>query len=400
MGKMNNLKQEGEFSNLYAYMEEFDICLRRVLDKIDLPMSFQVSLFINGLKEEFKSTLWLLKPIDLFSVQANNRPIVPIGEQRVSGTRDKVINRVDSTSSASGVNRSGEDRGVNAASVSSSVSSNVGSVGRRRLSQEEVEERRMKGLCFGCNEPFDRNHRCSRQQVYSMILEPIEEGVGIMEGCTTDVGEQGKDRVQVTLHALKGELKNEGVQTMQVKGLFKEKSLNILIDSRSTHNFVDIGMVKGMNLLVETVPPIGVLVADGRSMVCRNMLRQFCWEMQGHTFTADFYVISLGGCEMILGVTWLAELGDIVWNFHLSMMKFTWEGVEVVLVGESHKGQQGMLQATTVRKMQKICSAPVVVGWVASVVGVEESLLHCQLVQIGKELPKIEGVLAAYADLL
>ncbi|KAI4369551.1 hypothetical protein MLD38_017978 [Melastoma candidum] len=38
MGKMKNLKQEGEYSNLYAYMEEFDICLRRVLEKIDLPI--------------------------------------------------------------------------------------------------------------------------------------------------------------------------------------------------------------------------------------------------------------------------------------------------------------------------------------------------------------------------
>ncbi|KAI4319919.1 hypothetical protein MLD38_033458 [Melastoma candidum] len=69
MGRMKNLKREGKFENLYAYMEEFDRCLRKVLERMDVPMEFQVSLFVNGLKEEYRNTLWLLRPTDLLSVQ-------------------------------------------------------------------------------------------------------------------------------------------------------------------------------------------------------------------------------------------------------------------------------------------------------------------------------------------
>ncbi|KAI4370841.1 hypothetical protein MLD38_019144 [Melastoma candidum] len=318
MGRMKNLKQEGEFSNLYAYMEEFDICLRRVLDKIELPMSFQVSLFINGLKEEFKSTLWLFKPTDLLSVQANvrilsndvplgrvgggskplrvwNRPFVPVGEQRDSVAGNKAWLKGGNTPPMLGVNRNMGDRSTTAGATPNSqgIGSATSLVGRRRLSQEEVEERRFKGLCFGCNEPFDRNHRCSKRQIYSLVVESIEEENDLGEGSGVELEGQKDDRVQITLHALKGELHGEGVRTMHVKGLYKKRSLNVLIDSGSTHNFVDVGLVKGMNLVVENVDPIRVVVADGRR-----------------------------GCEMILGVTWLGQLGDIVWNFYSSTMKF------------------------------------------------------------------------------
>ena len=40
--------------------------------------------------------------------------------------------------------------------------------------------------------------------------------------------------------------------------------------------------------------------------------------------------MQLGGCEMVLGVQWLATLGDIVWNFKLLSMEFN-------LGGEQHK---------------------------------------------------------------
>lgn len=59
MGRLKNLRQEGIYDNLYSYMEEFDSGLRKVLEKVDLPEEYQIRLFINGLKEEYRRTLWL-----------------------------------------------------------------------------------------------------------------------------------------------------------------------------------------------------------------------------------------------------------------------------------------------------------------------------------------------------
>lgn len=47
--------------------------------------------------------------------------------------------------------------------------------GRRRLSQEEINERRNKNLCFGCNEPYSRDHKCLKRQLYSMVVESEDD---------------------------------------------------------------------------------------------------------------------------------------------------------------------------------------------------------------------------------
>ncbi|KAI4303037.1 hypothetical protein MLD38_038717 [Melastoma candidum] len=203
---------------------------------------------------------------------------------------------------------------------------------RRRLSQEEIEERRLKGLCFGCNEPFNRNHKCSKRQLFSLVVEELEEEVESEEELTNGLAAVEDEGMKVTLHALNGDV-GEGAQTMKLCGLFGRRVLHVLVDSGSTHNFVDDSVVKGLHFTAEVIPPVQVLVADGRKLCSNRMLKQFEWEMQGHTFSADFYVLSLQGCEMILGVKWLTQLGDIIWNFQSSRMAFAWAGKEVVLQG-------------------------------------------------------------------
>ncbi|KAI4383867.1 hypothetical protein MLD38_009662 [Melastoma candidum] len=143
---------------------------------------------------------------------------------------------------------------------------------------------------------------------------------------------------------------------MKVKGNYKKKILNILIDSGSTHNFLDAGMVKGMNLITVPIPPVKVVVADGRSILCSRRLQQFAWVEQEHDFIADFYVINLWGCEMVPGVKWLAQLGDITWNFQRSMMRFTWENETVLL--QRNQGMTGsqLLQMSPAKVVTQMCN--------------------------------------------
>ena len=43
----------------------------------------------------------------------------------------------------------------------------------------------------------------------------------------------------ISLHAINGV---QGFQTMRVTGHFEKKAIQILVDSDSTHNFVDVGL--------------------------------------------------------------------------------------------------------------------------------------------------------------
>ena len=39
--------------------------------------------------------------------------------------------------------------------------------------------------------------------------------------------------------------------------------------------------------------------------------------IQGHQFFVDLNVISLGGCDVVLGTQWLSTMGEISWDFKL-----------------------------------------------------------------------------------
>lgn len=45
----------------------------------------------------------------------------------------------------------------------------------------------------------------------------------------------------------------------------------------------------------------------------------------------------LRGCEMVLGVKWLAELGNVTWNFQTLSMKFVLEGSMATLQGRDDR---------------------------------------------------------------
>ncbi|GJZ37219.1 hypothetical protein Tco_0583410 [Tanacetum coccineum] len=102
---------------------------------------------------------------------------------------------------------------------------------------------------------------------------------------------------QISLNALTG---ITSYRTMRVIGHFGKQKIHILIDPGSTHNFVDVFMAKN-------------------------------WMLHGEKFTSDVMLLPLGGCEMVLGVQWLATLGDIMLNFTSLRMQFQHEGRQMAL---------------------------------------------------------------------
>ena len=63
------------------------------------------------------------------------------------------------------------------------------------------------------------------------------------------------------------------------------------------------------------------------------MCKGFTWKMQETYFSTDVMLISLGSCDMVLGVQWLSKLGPICWDFKQLLMQFKLDGKEVRLRG-------------------------------------------------------------------
>ncbi|XP_021766248.1 uncharacterized protein LOC110730736 [Chenopodium quinoa] len=91
--------------------------------------------------------------------------------------------------------------------------------------------------------------------------------------------------------------------TMRVKAMVGNIPLHTLIDSGSTHNFLDIHIAEILGCKTETIEGQPVMMADGNRLVCQSVCRQFSWTMGKHEYMTDVMLIPLGSCDMSSGVS-------------------------------------------------------------------------------------------------
>jgi hypothetical protein len=68
-------------------------------------------------------------------------------------------------------------------------------------------------------------------------------------------------------------------------------------------------------------------------MLSEGKCTDVCLKLQGNTFCSNFFVLTLGGCDVVLGVQWLRTLGPIIWDFLHLTMSFSWRGISILLRG-------------------------------------------------------------------
>ena len=123
----------------------------------------------------------------------------------------------------------------------------------------------------------------------------------------------------LSLHALNGTFNYE---TMIMKEVVRKKILCVLVDTGSTHNFINVGVAIKLGYVCEKVPELKVLADNEEKLRCNEICKGFRWSMQGHSFVADVLSLPLGNYDLVLGIQWLVKLKDIWWNFKKLQMRF------------------------------------------------------------------------------
>lgn len=150
----------------------------------------------------------------------------------------------------------------------------------------------------------------------------------------------------ISLNALSG---ITAYQTMRVKGVVGKKVILILIDSGSTHNFLDIKTAKQLGCKLVSTCPLKITVPGEHNLVSNNACNKFKWTLQGHEYSTDVMLLSLGGCDMVLGIQWPSTLGNIRWNFKQRTMEFFFQGTKRILKGI----QQSAIHCMNDKQMEK-----------------------------------------------
>ena len=339
------LKQVG---TVEQYQESFDALLNRV----ELSANHAISCFLGGLCEEIQSAVRMFKPqtihdayclaklqeATLVSIAKKTKPILerpPSFSRSITSSYRNFSKNPQSFTSKDYPSSSHTTTRANSLQPASSAQSVTSKPrnSRRILSAKEIEEKRAKNLCFFCDEKFFPGHKCNAQVYQLEILKEDSEELGEDEGLQEEgEGEVVKeeDMPLISLHALNGA---SSYQTMRVNGKAGNATLHILIDSGSTHNFLDISVAKKLHCELRKIPPLPVAIANGQQLDCNIMCKDFSWSLIGQEFTADMLLVPLGSCEMVLGVQWLSTLGPILWDFEALKMEFSYKGKRVLIRG-------------------------------------------------------------------
>lgn len=149
-------------------------------------------------------------------------------------------------------------------------------------------------------------------EVEDSISAPKAEGVNSQEDEKEPETTKEQSAV-VTLNALLGNACSIG-DTMRVTGTIGTRTLNILVDTGRYHNFISEKFRKVLSYRIKAIDPLQVTVADGGKIQGSKFVENFEWTMQGHDFIAYVILFPLVGCDLILGMQWLQNLGSIMWD--------------------------------------------------------------------------------------
>jgi len=343
--EFNKLQQVGSLDD---YLDSFEELKSMMIQKTPcLPDDFFIDSFVGGLKPQLKPFVKALRPTTLSEAVVYAR----LQEETIEAMKPhgKAVSPMSSKAPILPTYRPGpyqsslpnSGSGVRTATSSSSLVGSSASVNKpytqsfkptRVLSAAERAEKSAKGLCYFCDQPYTRGHQCQNKKTQLFLVEipdtdQEEPQEGEEEAIDFEVLEADPC---ISLHALNG---IQGYQAMRVTGHYGKKPIHILVDSGSTHNFLDINLAKRLGCKLEGIDTQSVTVADGNELRCQFICKNFPWKLQGADFWADMFLIPLGSCDMVLGIQWLSTLGTIKWNFKHLTMEFKFQGHNHVLRG-------------------------------------------------------------------
>jgi hypothetical protein len=135
-----------------------------------------------------------------------------------------------------------------------------------RLTPQQLEERKEKGLCFNCDNKYSKGHKCDEKKLFYIDCEEEEEQE---QEPSQDENVEAISPEELTpmisCNALAG---ISTPQTLKIEGYIKKKKVIVLIDSSSTHNFIHYKLAKALNYFVYLVSEFQVMNADGGTINC------------------------------------------------------------------------------------------------------------------------------------
>ncbi|KAF7843550.1 ankyrin repeat-containing protein [Senna tora] len=279
------LKQVVQVSTLDEYQAAFETISTKVTG---LSEEWLISFFVFGLKTHLRCEVLLAQPTTYYQAvslaKLSFSKLLPNAGSMVNKSILPVTgSKIVTVQSASNVVKQASSQGSNNITQNNTPA-------YKRFTAAELKERRALGLCYYCPEKYVRGHKCT--PTYYLLI--------------------GKEELDLLMEDETEETTNENPG------------------------------VEAVPEVLEAVPEISFNALEGQFhprneafLVCNHQCKQIKFMIHQNVFVVDLFVMDIKGADVVLGVQWLAELGNIVINRKELTMIFQLHGQEVKLQGDS-----------------------------------------------------------------
>ncbi|KAG8375100.1 hypothetical protein BUALT_Bualt10G0065200 [Buddleja alternifolia] len=265
-GSFNKLNQTGTVSD---YLEKFEeLKSHMLIFNKDCPEEYFSTSFVSGLRDDIRGAIMSMKLKDFHQT-------VTLAKKQ-EGTVDAIIRRASLTSKNFSQNKPTYRHIPSTYSQSRNPQippkppyqnqPETNQPHRKLLTASEMGARKEKNLCYNCEETFVPGHRCKQRQIY-MIMSEEEELIHnsqLGNEITNEIeDEMIDDDMTISLNSLSG---TTDMNTLRIQGSIKGQDVHILIDSGSTHCFLDENIGHKLWCKLDYTTPMIVSVADGSKM--------------------------------------------------------------------------------------------------------------------------------------
>jgi hypothetical protein len=132
-----------------------------------------------------------------------------------------------------------------------------------------------------------------------------------------------EDDCHISLHAIPVTQSNK---VIHLRALVKNQVMSILINSGSSHSFLNASMISRLQCQAIPAKPMIVKVENGQRVPSDMIVPNFEWWLQGHTFNIDARVLDLAAYDLILGMDWLEQHRPMTCDWLMKWLEFEYKG--------------------------------------------------------------------------
>ncbi|KAJ3685964.1 hypothetical protein LUZ61_015128 [Rhynchospora tenuis] len=351
----NSVNPVGEFKRVHQvgkvtdYIRQFERAKARLISETKIRNStLFIQGFVEGLKDEIRYAVEVLDPVSLnqafnFARKAELNLEGVDRRNRVSYnkpiTTPRFIKEPDPPSKS-------------LLPLPAPVPGGVTTSAPKEMTREQM---RALKLCYYCKEKYVPGHKCKLRSIHSIqgqdTPSTVEEEVGIEEDMDTVIEWVVDSRLEEQLpdeHAvitMCADHSPSNFQTLKFKGMLDSVPICVLVDTGSTHSFINPSLVDTARWAITTTSPLTVTIANGTEMTTSTQCNNLIFSLQNHVLQGKVRLLNIQGYDLILGMDWLAQHGPMTIDWQLGQLQLFQSGKPMVFQVQNEVAEVKLCQA-------------------------------------------------------